>query len=127
MTTKTVSITSNTYAVREQLKALGGKWNSAFKCWDVPESRVAEANALVQAQPVEETNVIDVPMGPARIGAKNYTASCPTCDGVGGRRSRHLSVLKSDPTVYRCWHGCTPEEIKLALGIDSHARIRFIK
>jgi hypothetical protein len=42
-----ISISGNTYAVRTQLAALGGKWNAATKQWMVPADRAAEARKLV--------------------------------------------------------------------------------
>lgn len=45
-------ITGNTYPVKEQLKALGGKWNSGEKCWEVPDDKAAEARALVSPTPI---------------------------------------------------------------------------
>ncbi len=46
-----VEITGNTFAVREQLKALGGKWNAARKCWLVPDDKAEQARALVAGKP----------------------------------------------------------------------------
>src|ERR1017187_7209719 len=41
------TITGNTYPVKEQLKALGGKWNRAAKGWDMPDDKVEQALKLV--------------------------------------------------------------------------------
>ena len=41
------TIIGNTYPVKEQIKALGGKWNSAKKGWDVPDSKAEQAWALL--------------------------------------------------------------------------------
>ena len=49
-----VPIRGNTYAVREQLKALFGKWNANDKVWEVPAFHAAEARALVAAQPPQQ-------------------------------------------------------------------------
>ena len=49
-----VPIRGNTYAVREQLKALFGKWNANDKVWEVPASHAAKARALVAAQPPQQ-------------------------------------------------------------------------
>ena len=49
-----VPIRGNTYAVREQLKALFGKWNANDKVWEVPASHAAEARTLVAAQPPQQ-------------------------------------------------------------------------
>ena len=43
------TITGNTYPVKSQLKALGGRWNSAAQGWDVPDARAGEAQAIVAA------------------------------------------------------------------------------
>lgn len=41
------TITGNTYDVREQLKALGGRWNPTAKGWDVPDDKADCARAIV--------------------------------------------------------------------------------
>lgn len=43
---ETVLITGHTYPVRDQLKALGGRWDAAAKGWRVPAERASEARAL---------------------------------------------------------------------------------
>lgn len=42
-----IAITGNTFPVKEQLKALGGRWDATAKAWNVPEERADEARALV--------------------------------------------------------------------------------
>ena len=49
MTTSLVAITGNTYPVKEQLKALGARWNAEQKVWMVAENKAAEAQKLVTA------------------------------------------------------------------------------
>ena len=56
MTTETVLIVGNTYPVREQLKALGGRWDNAAKGWRVPSEKAAEARALLPAAPVRHAS-----------------------------------------------------------------------
>jgi hypothetical protein len=41
------AITGNTYPVRDQIKALGGRWDAARKCWMVPDDKAEEASALL--------------------------------------------------------------------------------
>lgn len=41
-------IKGNTYPVKEQLKALGGRWDAGSKGWIVPEGKAQEARALVE-------------------------------------------------------------------------------
>lgn len=43
-------ITGNTFPVKDQLRAMGGKWNPRLKGWDVPESMVEKAQALVASK-----------------------------------------------------------------------------
>ena len=50
-TTKTILITGNTYPVKDQIKALGGRWNAASKGWMVPEEKASQARALVSGAP----------------------------------------------------------------------------
>lgn len=40
-------ITGNTFAVKDQLKALGGRWDAASKGWRVPDDKADEARRLV--------------------------------------------------------------------------------
>ena len=47
-----VKITGNTFPVKEQLRALGGKWNGAEKCWELPDAKADEARALVGPTPI---------------------------------------------------------------------------
>lgn len=50
----TVLITGNTYPVKEQIKALGGRWNRAAQGWEVPEANAEQAAKIVEeAGPVE--------------------------------------------------------------------------
>lgn len=49
-----MKISGNTYPVREQLKALGGKWVADEKAWEVPDANGAQAQALVASAPVSQ-------------------------------------------------------------------------
>ena len=51
-----------------------------------------------------------------RVG-RNYVTRCPACASRGkDRHGDNLSVLIADPRKYKCWAGCTKEEIRRALG-----------
>jgi hypothetical protein len=41
------AISGNTFPVKDQIRALGGRWNPDSKVWMVPDERVAEARAIV--------------------------------------------------------------------------------
>jgi len=43
----TVAITGNTYPVKEQIKALGGRWNADQKAWMIPADKADAARKLV--------------------------------------------------------------------------------
>lgn len=43
------TITGNTYPVRAQIKALGGRWNPDAQGWDVPDDKADEARRIVDA------------------------------------------------------------------------------
>ena len=64
----TVKISGNTYPVKDQLKALGGRWDAKHKAWMVPDDKVAEAQALVAGAPKDT--------GPRRSFGK-----CADCGG----------------------------------------------
>ena len=49
-------ITGNTYPVKDQIKALGGKWNAAEKCWMVADEKAPQALALVSSAPQKTTS-----------------------------------------------------------------------
>lgn len=42
-----IAITGNTYPVKDQLKALGGRWNGDRKAWMVPDDKADQARNLV--------------------------------------------------------------------------------
>ena len=48
---QTIEITGNTYPVKDQIKALGGRWNAERKTWMVPADRAEEARRLVITAP----------------------------------------------------------------------------
>jgi hypothetical protein len=65
-TTTMAVISGNTYPVRDQLKALGGRWDSTRKAWIVPDSRADLARALV-------------PVGSNKPRASRGPRTCKTC------------------------------------------------
>jgi hypothetical protein len=81
----TTLITGNTFAVKDRLKELGGRWDSAARGWRVPSDKAAEAKALA---------------GPA--GTSSATAArlrCRSCGQTGTRGSYPFSTL---PGSGRC-------------------------
>jgi len=48
---------------------------------------------------------------------RDYRTRCPSCALKGGdKRGHKLAILIADPRTYRCWGGCTKEEIRAAVG-----------
>jgi len=46
-----VAISGNTYPVKDQLRALGGRWNPDARAWMVPAAKADAARALVAGAP----------------------------------------------------------------------------
>ena len=47
------TITGNTYPVRDQLKALGAKWDVDRKCWMIDDAKAEEARQIVASAPAK--------------------------------------------------------------------------
>jgi hypothetical protein len=86
MTTATVLVTGNTYPVKDQIKALGGRWDAAQKGWLLPADKADAARALVGGT---------APKSPAPARRPGWhpcgypgcnPGYCDECDGKGGGR-----------------------------------------
>jgi len=44
---KMLEVKGNTYPVKDQIKALGGKWDATKKVWLVPDYNIGQANLIV--------------------------------------------------------------------------------
>ena len=61
-----------------------------------------------------EFRILDfVPRG--RKSGKDYRTKCPSC-GSRDKKGDNLAVNVADPRKYRCWAGCSKEEIRAAVG-----------
>ncbi len=78
MAGETVLIQGDTYAVKEQLKTLGGKWDATAKGWRVPADRAAEAKELVENQ--SRTFKRGERWEPC---PRRYCGTEPVCNGCG--------------------------------------------
>ena len=62
-----------------------------------------------------------------RIG-RNYVTRCPACASHGkDRHGDNLAVSIADPRKYKCWAGCTKEEIRRVLGCPISEFRRFVE
>lgn len=75
---KTVLITGNTYPVKEQLKALRGRWDAEAKGWKVPEDQAEAAKAIVAGAPV-------VPFKKGNNTKINVNRRCNECGKPSGK------------------------------------------
>lgn len=84
---KMILVTGNTFPVKDELKKLGGAWDSLNKGWLVPENRSAEARFLV-----------------VNAGTKRARRTASTAPSHSTRTSRPRPAFK--PCGYI---GCNPD------------------
>lgn len=78
----------------------------------VPAPYIAARSVLSQA----EFRILNF-VKTTRKDSRNWRARCPSCSQIGKDRSGdNLSIQIKDPRFYKCWAGCTKEEIREALG-----------
>jgi hypothetical protein len=65
-----------------------------------------------------------------RTDRRNMWAQCPSCARAGGDRHRdNLAIKKDEPHKYKCWAGCSRDDIRAACGYapsisDQHSLYR---
>ena len=78
------AITGNTYPVKDQLKALGARWNPDQKAWMVTDDKVGQARQIVAGAPARGARRSD-----GYIGRANYAGRSNNqrgyCDDCGAR------------------------------------------
>jgi hypothetical protein len=79
-TSSTVAISGNTYSVKDQLRALGGRWNPDAKAWMVPVARADEARALVSGAPAKSSS--------SSSSSSYRPRKCVACGHVERRNAR---------------------------------------
>lgn len=88
-----VAISGNTFPVKDELKALGGKWDADSKCWKVPDDKAQEAQALVAGAPKQKYDASKKYNGPKK---------CKVCGHVEQKQGRYPDpdrILKSGECV----------------------------
>lgn len=73
-----IAVTGNTYPVKDQIKALGGRWNADAKAWMVPEAKATAAQALIAGAPIQPRD--------AASGSYHPT-KCVSCGVSQGKRN----------------------------------------
>lgn len=71
------AITGNTYPVKDQLKALGGKWDANSKSWMVPDDKAEQARALLPAASPKTTTYKNISGN--RRNCPDVTKPCYKC------------------------------------------------
>ncbi len=84
-----IAITGNTYPVKDQLKALGAKWDPDQKCWTITDKKIEEARKIVEAAPIQK----DTPGKCLKCGGKVKPPFkiCYSCKNAGDSSPRHYS------------------------------------
>jgi len=69
-----------------------------------------------------EFHILDYVKSGRRQGG-DYRTTCPSCAQSGGdKKGHHLAISVRDPRLYRCWAGCSKEQIRAALGCPIRKR-----
>lgn len=69
-------IRKNTYSIKEDLKKVGCKWNTKYKCWIFPNEKATKG---FKFEIVESLDKLDIPK---EKPYKKFTASCINMTGV---------------------------------------------
>jgi hypothetical protein len=97
-----ITITGNTYPVKEKLKELGGRWNSKAQGWDVPDDKADAARSIVAAAPPSN----HTPRTGGRRWGRRYGGTNPyagyTRFSGGGESYRNLKGRCEDAPCCGC-------------------------
>ena len=74
-----IAIKGNTYPIKEQLKALDGKWNAADKAWMVPDELAEQARALLPAATTYHGLNRNAALSSNRSNCPDVTKPCRKC------------------------------------------------
>ena len=89
------TVTGNTFPVKDQIKALGGRWDGTKKCWNVPDDKFDAAMALVTGAGPKGSYVAPTGGGPTYSAPRARRAwrpcgypgcnraHCDECEGQG--------------------------------------------
>jgi hypothetical protein len=70
-----------------------------------------------------EFSILEHVSGEKRKTGRNYFTRCPSCAQQGRDKSGdNLAISIADPRKYKCWAGCTKQDIRAALGYPIRSR-----
>jgi hypothetical protein len=70
-----------------------------------------------------EFSILEHVTGKKRKTGRNYFTRCPSCAQQGRDKSGdNLAISIADPRKYKCWAGCTKQDIRAALGCPIRSR-----
>lgn len=96
--TKMIAITGNTYPVKDQLKALGARWNPDQKAWMVSEDKAEQARQIVAgAGPKKQ-------YAPRQIAGASYTRANAAYARYGRKRDEDNECELCGKNKYTCGH-----------------------
>ena len=73
-----------------------------------------------------EFSILEHVSGRKRKTGRNFFTRCPSCARAGrDKTGDNLAICIADPRKYKCWAGCTKEQIRAALGCPIRDRQRF--
>lgn len=81
-----IPITGNTFPVKDQLKALGAKWNPDEKAWMIAEGKAEQARAIVAGAPAS---------APRSMGARSGGYRPSRCRSCGAAPTRYNPIYRS--------------------------------
>src|SRR5579883_1825009 len=49
--------------------------------------------------------------------------SCPCCEALKGKSNSNLSLVPQSDGAYKCFRGCTPDDIRSVLGVQRNRQM----
>lgn len=93
-----VTISGNTYPVKDKLKAIGARWDKDGKTWIIDAAKLDAANAIVAAQPVAAPGTCSKCHGMCKApytlcwNCKPAPSRCREC---GAAATRYLRIYRN--------------------------------
>lgn len=83
----------------------------------VPSRKLLDRQYVRNGSGRREFSILEHVAGKKHRSGRNYFTRCPSCAQQGRDKSGdNLAISIADSRKYKCWAGCTKEEIRAALG-----------